>query len=220
MAQTDSDETARLIARAAALELDTPYNPPPGEALHHHTAGFAKILCSAVFITGLDADDAAANVGGFISPFDLRSRVVDRAIDEERQMVTLRLADGVTRTARRYGNQGCVAHPIGEESVHFVPSEVERRLPPAETTPWPMGDVLPDEPWPEEVDMAKVGAALDAGFGASGGADTGSGRDLQGTHPRREVRPGRRHPYAAGELVDDQEPDRHPDGGVDRAGGL
>ena len=63
---TSDGSEEQLIARAAAFELDTEYTPPPGEALHHHTAGFAKILCSGVFITGLDAEDAAANVGGFI----------------------------------------------------------------------------------------------------------------------------------------------------------
>ncbi len=51
-----SDEA--LIARAKPLELKTEYTPPPGDALEHHTAGFAKTLCSAVFITGLDPDFA------------------------------------------------------------------------------------------------------------------------------------------------------------------
>src|SRR5262245_58644319 len=32
-----------LIARAKSLELDTPYVPPPGDALEHHASGFAKI---------------------------------------------------------------------------------------------------------------------------------------------------------------------------------
>ncbi len=157
--------TEQLIARAAALELDTEYVPPPGEALHHHTAGYAKILCSAVFITGLDPDDAAANVGGFISPFEERQHVVATEIDRERQLVSLTLADGTVRTARRYKNQGCVAHGIGADAIHFTPSDVPRNLPPAETTAWPMGDVLSDEPWPAEVDMAKIEQALDAGFG-------------------------------------------------------
>ena len=103
---TSDGSEEQLIARAAAYELATEYVPPPGDALHHHTAGFAKILCSGVFITGLDADDAAANVGGFISPFDERQHVVDTVIDYDRQMVSLTLPDGVTRTARRYGNQG------------------------------------------------------------------------------------------------------------------
>jgi len=42
-----------LFARAKSLELDSPYVPPPGDPLEHHTAGFAKIMCSAVFLTGL-----------------------------------------------------------------------------------------------------------------------------------------------------------------------
>src|SRR5215813_4899787 len=50
-----------LIARAKSLELDTPYVPPPGDALEHHASGFAKIICSAVFVTGLDPDFAAEN---------------------------------------------------------------------------------------------------------------------------------------------------------------
>jgi CubicO group peptidase (beta-lactamase class C family) len=162
--ETD-DPRARLLARAASLELDTEYHPPPGEALHHQTAGFAKILCSGVFITGLDPADAAANVGGFISPFDERGHVVDTVVDFERQRVSLTLPDGVTRTAKRYKSQGCVSHPMGEDSVYFTPSEVEPRLPPAETTPWPMGDVIVDEPWPADVDMKKVDEALDVGFG-------------------------------------------------------
>ena len=157
--------TESLIARAQAFELNTEYDPPPGEALHHQTAGFAKILCSGVFITGLDAADAAANVGGFISPFDERAHVVDTVVDYEQERVALTLSDGVTRTAKRYENQGCVAHGIGEDSVHFAPTAVERNLPPAATTPWPMGDVLSDAPWPSEIDMEKVEEALDIGFG-------------------------------------------------------
>jgi len=154
-----------LIARGDSLALDTPYEPPPGLELHHQTAGFAKILCSGVFITGLDPADAAANVGGFISPFDERHHVVDTVVDFERQRVSLTLPDGVTRVAQRYKNQGCVALPIGEDSIYFTPTDVPRNLPPAATTPWPMGDVLPDEPWPEELDMARIEEALDVGFG-------------------------------------------------------
>ena len=86
--------------------------------------------------------------------------MVDTVVDYDRQRVALTLPDGVTRTAQRYANQGCVAHPIGEDSVFFTPSDVARNLPPAETTPWPMGDVLPDEPFPADIDMEKVAEAV------------------------------------------------------------
>lgn len=166
-ASGDAQDEARaaLIARGDSLELDTEWVPPPGEALHHHTAGFAKILCSAVFITGLDPADAAANVGGFTSPFELRKQVADTVVDYETQSVALTLPDGVTRTAKRYKTQGCIAHAIGEDSIYFTPTWVEPHLPDAATTPWPMGDVIPDEPWPAEVDREKFEEALDAGFG-------------------------------------------------------
>ncbi len=115
-----------INARADCFRLDNPHTPLPGEALHHHTAGFAKILCSAVFVTGLDPEDAAANVCGFISPFEQRQHVVDTRIDRVREEVSLVLPDGVVRTARRYDNQGCVAHPLGEDSIEFTPSVIDK----------------------------------------------------------------------------------------------
>ena len=163
--EVGEDPRVALNARAASLELDTEYIPPPGDVLHHETAGFAKILCSAVFITGLDPEDAAANVGGFISHFDQRGHVVDTIVDYENEIVALTLPDGITRTAKRYKNQGCVSHAIGEDSVYFTPTDVARNLPPAETTAWPMGDVISEAPWPAGVDMDLIEEALDVGFG-------------------------------------------------------
>ncbi|MCY4265500.1 MAG: serine hydrolase [Gammaproteobacteria bacterium] len=162
----DSDGTPEsLNTRADFFRLDKTYIPPPGEALHHHTAGFAKILCSAVFITGLDAADATANMGGFISPFDQRRYVTDIRIDRVREEVSLVLPDGVVRSARRYDSQGCIAHPLGETAINFNSSVVETQLPLAHSAIWPMGDVVPDEPWPGGLDVEKVQRALDTGFG-------------------------------------------------------
>lgn len=113
------DALAQLLARAASLELDTEYVLPPGDALHHHTSGFAKVLCSGVFLTGLEPADAAANVGGFTSPFAQRAHVVDTIVDFDRREVRLTLPDGTTRVAKLHGSQGCVVLPIGEDSVFF-----------------------------------------------------------------------------------------------------
>ena len=153
-----------LLARADSLELDTEYEAPPGNPLHHHTAGFAKILCSNVFIGGLDPEFAAENVGFFSAPDRWREFVVDTVVDRENEAVHLTLPNGVTRTAKRYGSQGCVALPRGADSVRFTPSRVEPELPDPATTPWRMGDVLPDEPFPEPLDSAAVAEAVDAAF--------------------------------------------------------
>lgn len=167
-ASADGDDArARMLARADSLELPGEWVPPPGDALEHHTAGFAKTLCSAVFITGLDPADAAENVGYFTSPYEERAHVVDTVVDRATRSVRLTLPSGVVRSAKRYGSQGCVAHSVGEDSVRFTPSVVRPNLPPAATTPWPMGDRLAAEPWPAGVDSALVAEAMDVGFGPS-----------------------------------------------------
>ncbi len=166
--ETEEDPEATLIARGLSLELPTEYVAPPGDALEHHTSGFAKVLCSAVFLTGLDPADGAENVGYFTSPYGERAAVVDTVVDFERQEVRLTLPSGVTRVAKRYAGQGCVTRPVGEDSVYFTPTWVVPDLPPAETTPWPMGDVLPDEPFPAELDMDLVTQAMEEGFGPPG----------------------------------------------------
>ncbi len=156
---------AAVVARGDSLQLPGKWTPPPGDALSHHTAGFATTLCAAVFLTGLEPADAAANVGFFSGPLAFRSQVKDTVIDRAHQTVRLTLKNGVTRVARRYGSQGCVALPIGTDSVFFTPSVVTSSLPPAASTLWPMGDVLPKASWPPNVDSALVARAMDEGFG-------------------------------------------------------
>ena len=153
-----------VVARGESLQLPGTWTPVPGDALAHYTAGFATTLCGAVFITGLTPVDATANVGFFTGPLQYRSEVADTVIDRATQTVRLTLKNGVTRVSKRYGSQGCVPLPIGADSVSFVPSVVRANLPPAETTAWPMGDVLPDSPWPTDVDSALVARAMNEAF--------------------------------------------------------
>ena len=153
-----------LIARAKSLELDTPYVPPPGDALEHHAAGFAKIMCSAVFVTGLDPDFAAENVGYFTAPYEVRHKLGKPGIDRVEKAVHVTLPNGVTRTAKYLGSQGCVTLPVGQTSVNFTPTNVASRLPDPSTQPWPTGDVLSDEPLPPEIAATKLKQAIDAAF--------------------------------------------------------
>src|SRR5437016_2042293 len=92
--QAEVSSREALIARAKSLELDTRYAPPPGDPLEHHTAGYAKIMCSAVFITGLDPDFAAENVGYFTSPYAERAKVGKPVIDRVHKAVHITLPNG------------------------------------------------------------------------------------------------------------------------------
>ena len=162
-AQAD-DPQAALIARGQSLEIPGEWALPPGDPLVHATAGFAKILCSNVFLSGLDPAFAAANTGFFTSPPELRSAVTDTVVDFEQRRVHLTLPDGTVRSAKQHGDQGCVALPVGESEPYYEAVEVTPNLPDPETTPWPMGDLLPGEPFPADVDMGKVMEAVDAAF--------------------------------------------------------
>jgi CubicO group peptidase (beta-lactamase class C family) len=153
-----------LIARAKSLELNTPYVPPPGDPLLHHTSGFAKVMCSAVFITGLGAEFAAENVGYFTGPYEERAKVGKPVIDRVAKEVRITLQSGVTRTAKYLGSQGCVTLPVGQTSVNFTPVAVKSRLPDPATHLWPMGDLLPKEPLPRQINATKLKQAVDAAF--------------------------------------------------------
>src|SRR5207248_11009120 len=152
-----------LIARARSLELSTPYVPPPGDPLEHHTSGFAKIICSAVFVTGLAPDFAAENVGYFTGPYEERKKVAKPVIDRAAKEVRITMPNGVTLTAKYFGRQGCVTLPAGTRTVNFTPVDVKSRLPDAATTAWPMGDRLPTD-LPAGIDRAKLTQAIDAAF--------------------------------------------------------
>src|SRR5256712_11496717 len=91
-----------LIARAKSLELNTPYLPPPGDALEHHAAGFVQVMCSAGFITWRDPDFVAGNVGYFTAPSKQCAKLGKPIIDPARKAVHVTLPKGGRGTSRAY----------------------------------------------------------------------------------------------------------------------
>ncbi|MBP7775599.1 MAG: serine hydrolase [Acidobacteria bacterium] len=138
---------------------DTPYQSPTSLG----AASYAKILCSAVFVSGRDADEARQNSAYFLIPE--RDRIQEVTVDVDRAAkrvkATLR---GTTRTAAFYGDQGCVIHPEGRDQVFFTPTPVTSTLPSASGEPWPMGDAPAAASWPSGLDRARVQAAVDLAF--------------------------------------------------------
>lgn len=163
-AATESQPAESVIERGKRLELDTPYSPPPGDINAHYTMGFARTLCSAVFVSGLDPDFAAESVGYFTSPYETRSVVVKRDVDYDEKMVHLTMENGTVRSARYVGDLGCVPLPIGETEPYYEPVDIVSMLPDAATTPWPMGDDIAGAELPPEVDMEKLAQAVDTIF--------------------------------------------------------
>lgn len=158
------DGNRATIDRAHRFELDTPLDPPPGDRRLHDAAGFAQVMCNAVFITGLDPDFAAENVGYFTAPYAARAALGKPVIDRATKTVSVSVPGGPTRVSRYLGDQGCLAFPVGESEPHYRPERVRPRLPDPATQDWPMGDRLPRSPLPKQVDAARLAAAVDAAF--------------------------------------------------------
>src|SRR5437016_5891619 len=168
VAMSQDDARKELIERARSFELNTPYVPPPGDPMEHYASGYAKIMCSSVFITGLDPAFAAENVGYFTAPYEIRAKLGTPKIDREKRRVQVTMPNGKVRTAKQVASQGCVTLPIGQTAVFFKPSIVKSALPDPKTQPWPMGDVLPSGTLPPEVNQAKIQQAVDAAFDPAG----------------------------------------------------
>lgn len=127
-------------------------------------AGYAKVLCSAVFVSGRDSAEAFRNSGFFLMDPADRDDIAGYEVDRDERSVTMQLTDGTTRKAGFYGDQGCVVHPVGYDGVFFQPLEVESSLPPANAMPWPMGDVISDEPLAACIDEPILEDAVEAAF--------------------------------------------------------
>jgi CubicO group peptidase (beta-lactamase class C family) len=135
---------------------------PEGTPIALGLAGYAKVLCSAVFVSGRDAAEAFENSGFFLFP-EAERRGVTYDVDRRHQLV--RMTHGaVTRTAKFYGDQGCIIHPQDHDGIFFKPVAVTSRLPDAASQPWPMGDAAPREAAPSGFDRARVAKAVDLAF--------------------------------------------------------
>src|SRR5215212_5529910 len=143
VAVSQTEARQALIARAKSLELNTPYVPPPGDPMEHYASGYAKIMCSSVFITGLDPAFAAENVGYFTAPYAERASLGTPKIDREKRTVEVTMPNGTVRVAKQVGSQGCITLPIGRTDVFFKPSIVKSALPDPKTQRWPMSDRMP-----------------------------------------------------------------------------
>ena len=141
---------------------------PKGTRTELGLAAYAKILCSAVFVSGRDATEAARNSAYWFMPRDEADKVT-WTVSQQSKLVRATLpaagsSEAVSREARFYGDQGCVIQQPGKAGVAFTPVAVKTSLPDAATQPWPMGDRADTTTAPAGIDAAKLKAATDAAF--------------------------------------------------------
>lgn len=135
---------------------------PDGTPAELGLAGYAKVLCSAVFVSLRDPAEAFHNSGFFMMPNDQQDGVT-YVVDREKKLVRITRGD-VSRTAKFYGDQGCIIQAKDHDGIHFTPVAVKTRLPDAASQPWPMGDQPTKKTAPVGIDRARVDKAVDLAF--------------------------------------------------------
>ncbi len=157
----------------AVLALRSPAGAQPARTASDFGAqGTAKVICSALFVSGRDLDEALRNSAPTYAPREdleaLRSgsSVPGRPrIEVDRGAMEVAITvDGFTGRARHHGDQGCVIIPPGADEVFFEPLTLRTTLPDANSQPWPMGDASSGKPWPLGVDRAAVERATELAF--------------------------------------------------------
>src|SRR5439155_11896498 len=132
---------------------------PEGTPITLGLAGYAKVLCSAVFVSGREPAEAFRDSGYFLFPDEQRAGVT-YAVDRDKKLV--RMTHGVTtRTAKFYGDQGCIIHPADHDGIYFTPVSVNTRLPDAGAQAWPMGDAPSQVPLLAGLDASRLARAVD-----------------------------------------------------------
>jgi CubicO group peptidase (beta-lactamase class C family) len=135
---------------------------PLGTHTENGLAGYAKILCSGVFISGRTPEDVAQGSAYFFMPRD-EQELVKWSVDRAARAVRTTFGS-ITREARFHGDQGCIIENPAAPGIHFTPVKVTTTLPDPMSQPWPMGDRPEPTPFPAGIDRARLDAAVDAAF--------------------------------------------------------
>ncbi len=128
-------------------------------------AGHAKRYCSGIWVSERDRaevlENSVLNDDGLVELH--ASGELTFAIDDERRTVTA-TRGGISARARHFGDQGCIILRTESDKPLFTPRPVVSTLPDAASTPWPMGDHLPDTPLPTDVDASLLDQATERFF--------------------------------------------------------
>lgn len=148
----------------------------PRSAVEFGLNRVAKILCSAVFVSGRDLEEALHNSARRVVPEAAWQRLASRSETDSGAAIVLDRAartvgatlESYTGRAGYYGDQGCVILPPGLDQVFFEPLDVRTSLPDPTTQQWPMGDRTSGSSPAGTLDHTTAQEAVDSAFEPDG----------------------------------------------------
>ena len=132
---------------------DQPSQETSPAVLRLTLSGPAKRFCSGIWVSERGREEALYNSVLWNEQLlsDYEAGRLSFKVEESRRVVTAS-REGVSASARFFGDQGCVILRPETDKPMFVPREVSSSLPNPESTFWPMGDKVP-EVLPSEIDF-------------------------------------------------------------------
>ncbi len=131
----------------------------------HRLGMVAHHLCAGMYVVGRDYERTPDRVVlEDIQPFPLFQWQDDYEyeVDAATRTASVLGPDGVRRSARYHGDQGCTILPEPSGDIQFEPHPVPRTVPNPDATSWPTGDLdAYHDPPPQDIDMPTLEAALD-----------------------------------------------------------
>ena len=195
---------ARLPAQAPAQSpASTAIPTPVGTPTENGLAGFAKILCSAVFISGREPAEAARNSAYFFMPRAEQDKVTF-SIDREARTGAGELqrhhprGAAVRRSGLHHPESVIAGHPF---QAGAGADDAAGRRQPGVADGRSAGHHAVARGGGQDEDRRRARRRLRRSRGADGGVS----RAAQRTHRRRALRIGNHEGHAARELVDGEE---------------
>ncbi len=155
-AQSVSDRD--LVSESLKYQPWEKTQQPEGSPSYLSNGIFAKVLCSAKYVSGRDLSEAAVNSRMSLMVAD--EREVAYSVDEDAKRITVSVEGDAVRSATYYGSQGCIID--GPGGIQFEPVPVVSNLPSSESMDWPMGDRISSGM--PDINEGKYQAVLDSVF--------------------------------------------------------
>lgn len=170
--------TVMVLEHSPDVPLPSPvsYTPNSGTPVHLAVAGYAKVLCSAVYVSGRRLAEARRNSGLFFLDDSQRDGISAVHLNRGTRAVYVTHGDSVTRAARYHGDQGCIIDQReGDRGPFFTPVPVSSNRTANRTTSWPspaltlsLATAVLEPEGAGTPDPVQVRAAVDAAFTSGG----------------------------------------------------
>lgn len=123
--QPDEIDANNQVARSETFQPLNTTPSPQGSEIALGLAGLTKVLCSAVYVSNREIEEAFPHANTLFLP-EIPKRAFNINIDQSKQSLSISLSDTLVKTASYHGAYGCILDI--PEGLQFTPTPIEPDL--------------------------------------------------------------------------------------------